>query len=88
MTNNKTIDELIDMLWLFSKTPQGRMSEEQDKATLDKRQFKQAITQAMLDAVGEDEPEYSLGNPNWGINRNRNQLRAEIRSAIKKRGEL
>lgn len=35
------------------------------------------------DVIGEDEPEYSLGNPNWGKNRQQNALRESQREKLK-----
>lgn len=42
------LDEILDKLKLFVKTPLGRMTPEQDKATLDWRQAKSAIRKHIL----------------------------------------
>ena len=42
------LDEILDKLKLFTKTPLGRMTPEQDEATLDWRQAKSAIREHFL----------------------------------------
>lgn len=40
------------------------------------------LKEALLGAVGPDEPSYTLGNANYAQNRIRNELRAQTRTAI------
>ena len=49
---------------------------------------KQLLLAEVLDIIGEDAPEYSLENPQWGENRTNNRLRRKLRRAAKERFKL
>lgn len=40
------------------------------------------VLDAVEDAIGRDEPSYTLDNPSWEVNRARNDLRAELRQKL------
>lgn len=85
MTN--PIDEILDKFWAFAKTPQGPMTEEQDLATLDKRQAKQSlITYIETEIIGEDEDyvDTDLEMGGYNLAREFNQLRASQRAILRK----
>jgi len=80
--SNKTIDEILGDI-TFHPSDIDMDNERREYAT-------QAITQAMLDIVGEDET-LDMGGSFEAVQRHnksydRNQLRTEIRTAIKKIG--
>ena len=84
------LDEILDKLKLFTKTPLGRMTPEQDEATLDWRQAKSAIREHFLkealEMIGdmEERETEDMSLQSWGKEDyeafGRNILRLELRN--------
>jgi len=87
MTTNKTIAEiLLEKFYVYRNSESGQYHNgRQEDGVVPFTEATQAITQAMLDIVGEDDV-YPI--PNYSTHKisHRNELRAEIRTAIKKMG--